>query len=117
MMGKSQSGTPTVKLITALETPVGLTIMVDHTGKVSITCSPGISVPTPLGTFSMKANVSFPNKKLLIIKAGDAQHVYDLGKEDKIDICIPNDKNNMSRLSIGKDQVTLTIPDPVWKSK
>ncbi|RLE28754.1 MAG: hypothetical protein DRJ61_15845 [Acidobacteria bacterium] len=93
---------------------IPLEVSVNHRGKVSLRAS-GVKIPTLVGTFSIYANVAFPEKCTLTVVTGDSKTVFDLDNK-KFKIAIPNDRDNNSTIEYdGNGDVIVVIPEPVWK--
>ena len=93
---------------------IPLTISVNKSGKISLKVT-GAKLPTPIGTFSLYANVSFPDQKILTVVVGEKKHMYDM-KNTSFRVNIPNDKQGQSKIEYdGKGNITVVIPEPVWK--
>ena len=71
-------------------------------------------IPTPIGTFAIYKNITFPEMKTLTIVLGNEKHIYDL--EDNIfEVQIPNDKEGKSTIEYdGNGNILVIIPDPIF---
>jgi len=49
------------------------------------------------------------------MKVGDKKHVYDLG-DQRFKVAIPNDRNGLSHIDYDGSGITVTVPDPVWRT-
>ena len=93
---------------------IPLEISIDSRGKVHLKARSG-RLPTPIGTFSVYANVSFPDTKTLTVVAGETKSVFDLGQR-RFQVNIPNDRNHRSTIDYdGAGNIMVVIPDPVWR--
>lgn len=91
---------------------IPLEVYINSRGDVSLGVS-GPKVPTPIGTFSVHADVSFPDRNTLTIVAGNRKHVYDLF-DQRFRVSIPSDRDGESRVEYdGKGNIVITISDPV----
>ena len=89
---------------------IPLSIAFDSRGGIILSCEG--TIPTPIGTFEIYKNVSFPGRKTLTIVLGQRKHVYDLG--DRVfNVNLPNDLQGRSRVEYdGNGNVTVVVPNP-----
>ncbi len=96
---------------------IPLEIYISTGGEVSFGMT-GPRVPTPIGTFTIYANVSFPDRKTQTVVAGDKKYMYDL-HDIPFRVSLPNDLYGKSKVEYeGRGNIAVVVPKPVWsKSK
>ena len=91
---------------------IPLVISYDSTNGLIITAIG--ELPTPIGTFAIYKNVSFPDRKTLTIVLNEEKYIYDLG-DNKFEVQIPNDKDGNSTIEYeGDGNIIVIIPNPVF---
>lgn len=90
---------------------IPLSIVFDSRAGIVLSCEG--KIPTPIGTFEIYKNVSFPRKKTLTIVLRDKKHVYDLG-DRSFKISLPNDLHGKSKVEYdGNGNIFVVVPNPV----
>jgi hypothetical protein len=91
---------------------IPLSITLDSREGIILSCEG--SIPTPVGTFEVYKNVSFPSKTTLTVVLGDKKHVYDLaGRSFKVNL--PNDLEGRSRIEYdGSGSIVVVVPRPMY---
>ncbi len=91
---------------------IPLSITLDSRAGIILSCEG--SVPTPIGTFEVYKNISFPSKTTLTVVLGDKKHIYDLGGRS-FKVNLPNDLEGRSRIEYdGSGSIVVVIPSPVY---
>ena len=89
---------------------IPLSIAFDSRAGIVLSCEG--KIPTPIGTFEIYKNVTFPKKKTLTIVLRDKKYVYDLG-DRSFNVSLPNDLHGKSKVEYdGNGNIFVVVPNP-----
>jgi hypothetical protein len=90
---------------------IPLSVAINSSGGIELSCNGRI--PTPIGTFEIYSNVSFPQQKTLTVVIGDKKHIYNLG-DRAFKVHLPNDIEGRSKVEYdGNGNIIVVVPKPV----
>ena len=94
--------------------PYIIPLSIAFDSRVGIILSCEGSIPTPIGTFEVYKNISFPKRKTLTIVLGANKEVYDLG-DRSFKVNLPNDLEARSTVEYdGNGNIVVVVPNPIY---